>query len=748
MMAPHQEQPARHAAARHAAYQDSLAHLGDELRRLDALILRRIATLRPRRLATQGLAAAHGVYITHEEVDALLDQDDCADAQPWALASDDLEVLHDAIAAKIAASAEQGIFLSLPYVAQLFSLSPFEVRTLIVCAAPELRRKYDTLYAYLQDDVTRKRPSVDLVLDLLCASEAERWRARATVFSDQAPLFRHGLLHKVEDLRSPSGSSGLAQFLQLDQRILHYLLENEAEDPRLAGYTTLLSPALNLEQVLVDPALKTRLVNLSQQRVARTPSGRHPFVFYFHGPRGVGKQDLALGLCARWGCPLLSVDMSLLLAREPDVAAALRLVCREGLLWGAALYLDLGELAVPEDGKAKTWMRTLAHLVDEYGQQLFLAGEVPWSPRGIFPQDSFCAVELGIPDESLRQAAWEQALQRFPSGDGEIWAQELASQFRLTPGQIQDAAAWVAQQRAMTDDESAVTRDELYTACRHQSHHKLTELAVKIAPHYTWDDLVLPAEKVEQLKELCGQVVHRQRVYGDWGFARKLAHGRGVSALFAGPSGTGKTMAAEVIAHELQLDLYKIDLSSVVNKYIGETEKNLAKIFHEAEASNAILFFDEADALFGKRTKVSDAHDRYANIETSYLLQRMEAYDGIVILATNLRENMDDAFTRRLKCIVDFPFPDAASRKLIWRTHFPRETPVSADLDYDWLARQLPITGGNIKNIILSAAFRAAANGGTINLEHVLHGTRREFEKIGKSWIDPTVIQGQRQGAL
>jgi ATP-dependent 26S proteasome regulatory subunit len=526
--------------------------------------------------------------------------------------------------------------------------------------------------------------------------------------------------------------------------MLHYLLENDAGDPRLAGYATLLSPSLTMEQVLVDPTLKTRLVNVCQLWVSQPSPGRRPFVFYFQGPHGVGKRELAMGLCAQWGRPLLYVDMKLLLACEPEVATALRLVFREGLLWGAAVYLDLGDIVLPEDVKAKTWMRTLARLADEYGQLIFLAGELPWSLGGIFAQDILCAVELGMPEVSLRQAAWEQALQRFPSQSRQNWAQELASQFRLTPGQIHDAAAWVAQQRAMAGDEAEVTRDELYAACRNQSHHKLAELAVKIEPHHTWDDLVLPGEKVEQLTELCDQVVHRRRVYGDWGFARKLAHGRGISALFAGPSGTGKTMAAEVIAHELQLDLYKIDLSSVVNKYIGETEKNLAKIFHEAEASNAILFFDEADALFGKRTKVSDAHDRYANIETSYLLQRMEAYEGIVILATNLRENMDEAFTRRIRFIVDFPFPDVASRKLIWQTHFPRETPVSADLDYDWLAQQLQITGGNIKNIVLSAAFCAAANGGTINMTHVLHGTRREFEKIGKSWIDNHVTQGQR----
>ncbi len=727
--------------AQSAFYQDSLAHLVDELRRLDTLIRRHNAALRPQRKAAQGMMASKGVYITHEEVDALLDTEGADDAQPHALASDHLDT---AIASKITASAKRGIFLSLPWVAQRFSLSQLEVQTLIMCLAPELRHKYDKLYAYLQDDITRKRPSVDLVLDLLCPSEAERWRARTAVFSDQAPLFRHGILYRVEDPRSPSGSSGLAHFLQLDQRILHYILENDALDGRLVGYVTVLHPAETVEQVLVDPTLKTRLAHFCQRRFSQLPSGRQPFVFYFQGPYGIGKRDLALGLCAQWGRPLLYVDMELILAREPDVATALRLVFREGLLWDAAIYLNRCDTLLQEDVKAKAWVKTLARMVDEYGQLTFLAGELPWSLQGVFDQDSFCAVELAMPDVSLRQTAWERALQCFPSSGGQSWAGELASQFRLTPGQIHEAAAWVVQQQAMASDEAEVTRAELYAACRKQSHHKLAELAVKIEPHYHWDDLVLPLDKREQLRDLCSQVAHRHRVLGDWGFGRKLAHGRGISALFSGPSGTGKTMAAEVIAHELQLDLYKIDLSGVVNKYIGETEKNLAKIFHEAEASNAILFFDEADALFGKRTKISDAHDRYANIETSYLLQRVEVYEGVVILATNLRENMDEAFTRRIKFIVDFPFPDVTSRKAIWQTHFPREAPVSDELDYDWLAQQLQITGGNIKNVVLNAAFFAAADGGRIGMEHILRGARGEFEKIGKLWNDKDFAQPHR----
>ena len=721
-------------------YQDSLAHLIDELRNLDVLIRRYIAAIRPQRVAVQGMMASKGVYITHEEVDDLLNQEGTDSPQPRDLASD----LRETIADKIAESTKRGIFLSLPYIAQLFSLSELEVQILIMCLAPELRRKYDTLYAYLQNDITRKRPSVDLVLDLLCPAEAERWRARAAVFSDQAPLFRHSILHRIEDPHSPSGSSGLARFLQLDQRMLHYILENDALDGRLAEYVTMLHPTETLEQVLLDPTLKTHLTNLCQRWFSHPLSGRQPFVFCFQGARGAGKRDLALGLCAQLGRPLLSVDMKLFLAGESEVTTALRLVFREGLLWGAAVYLDLGDIALPEDVKTKAWVQKLARLMHEYGQLTFLAGEHAWSMPGVFDQDSFCAVELAVPDVSLRQAVWERALRRFPASGEQVWARELASQFRLTPCQIYDAAAWAAQRRAMAGHEGEVTRAELYAACRHQSHHILAELAVKLEPRYTWDDLVLPPDKREQLRDLCSQVAHRHRVFGDWGFGRKLSHGRGISALFVGPSGTGKTMAAEVIAHELQLDLYKIDLSGVVNKYIGETEKNLAKIFHEAEASNAILFFDEADALFGKRTKISDAHDRYANIETSYLLQRVEAYEGIVVLATNLHENMDEAFTRRIKFIVDFPFPDAASRKLIWQTHFPHETPVGADLDYDWLAQQLKISGGNIKNVVLSAAFFAAADGGRVGMEHILRGARGEFEKLGKLWNDKHFVQPKR----
>ena len=726
-----------------AFYRDSADHLMDELEKLDALLQQRCEAFREQGQSGAGLAASRGVYITDQEVEGLLDPASRREAeQNAAKGADRWRTLGDAIAVRLAGSAERGIALTLPRLVQLFALSGFEAQALVVCLAPELRRTYDTLYAYLQDDVTRKRPSVNLVLQVLCSSDVERWNLRAAVFSDDARLFRHGILRRVEDSRSPSGSSGLAQFLQIDQRILHFILEDHTPDARLAGYAALVQPAVPFDSVPVDQTIKTHLMNLC--KCVRGPSSRS-VVIYLEGPQGVGKGDLALGLCTEWGCPLLHIDMELLLAREADVASALRLAFREGLLSDALVYVALGDVPLQERGRLKVWAKMLAQMVDEYGGFTIVSGEHRSLPvERVFGETTFCAIEMPMPDASVRRVAWARELGRFPSTVAEPLVTELAGQFRLTPAQIRNATAWIEQQRAMTGNDDEVTRGELYAACRHQSHHTLAELAVKIEPRRTWKDLVLPLAQQEQLTDLCRQVVHRHRVFDEWGFDRKLAHARGISALFAGPSGTGKTMAAEVIANELQLDLYKIDLSGVVNKYIGETEKNLARIFLEAEASNAILFFDEADALFGKRTKVSDAHDRYANLETSYLLQRVEAYEGVVILATNLRENMDEAFTRRIKFVIDFPFPDSASRMAIWQTHFPPEAPLDPGLDYDWLASELQITGGAIKNIVLNAAFFAASDGGVIGMDHLRRGARREFEKIGKLWNEQGFVPSPR----
>jgi SpoVK/Ycf46/Vps4 family AAA+-type ATPase len=327
-------------------------------------------------------------------------------------------------------------------------------------------------------------------------------------------------------------------------------------------------------------------------------------------------------------------------------------------------------------------------------------------------------------DRHQRRAYWQQALQRANIQLSDPEFDTLTDRFNLTPAQID---------RTLAQAEPTLT--SLLAAARQQSDQTLGKVAQKLFPKYKWADIILPPAPLAQLQEIGNQARMRSLVYEQWGFDRKLSLGKGLNILFAGPPGTGKTMAAEVIANDLQLDLYKIDLSQVVSKYIGETEKNLDRIFTAAHSANAILFFDEADALFGKRSEVKDAHDRYANIEVGYLLQKMEEYEGTAILATNLRQNMDDAFVRRLQVIVEFPFPDQEFRRQIWRVMVPPELPIERAIDFDWLAQEIKLPGGNIKNIVLAAAFLAASDGQVVTMNHLIQASEREYQKLGRSWV-------------
>ena len=315
--------------------------------------------------------------------------------------------------------------------------------------------------------------------------------------------------------------------------------------------------------------------------------------------------------------------------------------------------------------------------------------------------------------------------------------EDLASRFSLTPTQIADAAlAAGAQVRAQGGTRLSPIHDvkgTVFQAARAQSGYELAKLTRRVRPTFGWDDLVLPEDTLAQLREISTQITQRDVVFGKWGFGARLPLGRSVSVLLSGPSGTGKTMAAEVVANELGVELYQIDLAAVVSKYIGETEKNLDRIFNAAESANAILFFDEADALFGKRSEVRDSHDRYANIEISYLLQKMDQYEGIAsFLATNLRGNLDEALIRRLAFTVNFPFPDAASRRRIWERIWPADTPLAEDVDAQRLASEHRLPGGSIRNAALAAAFLAAEQGGPVTMRHIGDAIRREYQKMGK----------------
>jgi SpoVK/Ycf46/Vps4 family AAA+-type ATPase len=339
-------------------------------------------------------------------------------------------------------------------------------------------------------------------------------------------------------------------------------------------------------------------------------------------------------------------------------------------------------------------------------------------------------IEIAAPDFESRQQAWQNTM---ASVEGDFDAARLADTFRFGGPQIRQTTTLASSLAALRNPSNpAPAMEDVLAAGRSLTAPNLARFATAIQPRYDWDDIVLPAEKKQQLQHLAARVRHRRTVHREWGFEEKLSRGKGLNVLFTGASGVGKTMAAEVLAHELSLVLYQIDLSSVVSKYIGDTEKNLSAIFREAEMSQNLLFFDEADSLFGKRTEVKDAHDRYANLEVNYLLQRIEQYEGLVVLSTNLQRNLDEAFLRRMQDVVDFPLPDEKLREEIWRRHLPESAPRASDIDFGFLARQFKLTGGVIKNAVMTAAFLAASQSGTIGMPEMIRAVRMELQKQGK----------------
>jgi AAA+ superfamily predicted ATPase len=715
-------------------YDTSLEHLLEELRRIDLMV--RLQVHRFRTLGQSAPDDLRGLYIPEEEIDAILAGDGSFGfqakiqaPQPQPLRAH-LTALEARIAERKATSLQAGIPLRLERLREMFQLSPFDVDAVLVCLAPELDLQYEKLYAYLQDDVTRKRPSVDLVLNLLCPSFETKLTTRHRFLAD-APLRHYQLLHMVDD---PSHHQPplLSKYLKADERVVNYLLGSDALDDRLVPCVQYAASNIGIDDLVIPCDIKQRLRLLMREQGI---SGKR-LIVYVQGPYGMGKQTMAQAICRELGLGLLVVDVERLRhADHGDIKTIVRVVNREALLLQAAPYWA-GCDALLVDEK-HFWRQALVQELDGQPGVAFLGGNITWEPGDAFRHAAFVHIALPSPTAAERQQLWKMALHGRGHQGGDLDLEVLANRFRLSAGHILDAAA-TADQLAYWRDPSnrQVTPSDLYAACRLQSNRRLGALAQKITPHYKWGDIILPADRLRSLREICHAVTYRSRVYDDWGFDRKLSLGKGLNVLFAGPSGTGKTMAAEVIAAELGLDLYKIDLSTVVSKYIGETEKNLARIFTEAETSNAILFFDEADALFGKRSEVRDAHDRYANIEVGYLLQKMEEYEGVVILATNLRKNMDDAFVRRMHCTVEFPFPSERDRRRIWEAIWPDESPRSHDLDLAFMAHRFELSGGNIRNIALAAAFLAAADGGDITMAHLIQATWREYQKMGKVLMD------------
>ena len=601
----------------------------------------------------------------------------------------------------------------LGHLAARLRLSALDTRILLIALAPDLDRSFEPLYGYLNDDVSRRRATIGLALDL-CGLPAHRAEGRAR-FHPSAPLAALGLV-VVEEAERPF----LSRSLRVPDRLAAHLLGDDTPDAALGAQV----------RPLTEPAAPQRSDPLVERLAKRLTAG--PATVYLREQRdgdGLACAAAALGAAGR---PALHFTPAAA-DTAPDGHGdghghgdaprdPLPELLREARLRGRALVVD----PLPDRPAALVRALTAPDVT------VLLVGGRPYDPQ-------WCDLDPLVLDAPRQRAGdletWSAALGAaadVPGQDGFDLAPVVAP-YRLGGDRIRRVAGAALELAAF--DGAPLAAGHLRLAARQQSASGLEQHARRIRPAVGWDDLVLPEGPLSALRELALRARHRDRVLGDWRLSAGGGRGRGVTALFAGDSGTGKTLSAEVVAAELGLDLYVVQLSSIVDKYVGETEKNLERVFTEADRADAVLLFDEADSVFGKRSEVKDAHDRYANLESAYLLQRLESFDGIALLTTNLRANIDDAFTRRLDLVVDFPFPDADQRLALWR-HGLAHVPCADDTDPGPCARDFELAGGSIRSAVVTAAYAAAGRGAPVGTADLLAGARREYRKAGRLVLD------------
>ncbi|HWY03792.1 MAG TPA: AAA family ATPase [Candidatus Acidoferrum sp.] len=577
----------------------------------------------------------------------------------------------------------------------LFALTAFERQLLLLCAGVEMDSRLAERCAEVQGHPQKTYVTFGLALGCLADSN---WSA----LTPSRPLRRFRMLEVLP------GNNLTTAPLRIDERILHYLAGINVLDPRLES---LLRIAPFPEWITGEH----RSMGMRTAQLIETHAQYSPLV-HLCGDDPLGQEDIAAFAARRTGRQLFVAKTQELPVMGPELDQFAFLWERESLLASGALLLQAASSGLSASAN---------HLVERLPGLVFVASREP-----VRLDRTLVRLDVNKPGPAEQKQLWSKALGETAANFNGM-LDDLAEQFRLSARLISSTGYLLGSAPGQLQP------DDLWDACRSLARPKMEDLAQRIVPCATWGDLVLPDLQKQTLRQLAAQVRHRMQVYEIWGFAAKGRRGLGVSALFTGVSGTGKTMAAEVLARELRLDLYRIDLSAVVSKYIGETEKNLKQVFDAAEEGGVLLLFDEADALFGKRSEVRDSHDRYANIEVGYLLQRMEAYQGLAILTTNLKSALDTAFQRRLRFTVNFPFPDAADREAIWKKVFPEPTPTYG-LDYKKLS-QLNVAGGNICNIALNAAFLAAQSGTPVEMANLVEAAKLEAQKIERPLSDAEI---------
>ena len=615
------------------------------------------------------------------------------------------------------------VFIPLEYLCGVFDLSEFEKFAVFMSFAVEVDRKYEKVFGYFNDYVSARYPTIQTVC-LIYDSDPDAYMSHMTVFHPESKLMKYFF---EEDKSGRSGTQ-----LKLHDTIVSFLFDSELETIVLPEFLDLYLPDEKPSNIRVhndiQVQIRSYLSNYDNPKMRRV-------VLNLNGPSGIGRLDQVKKYCHDTSRSAIIMNFKRLSMFINDsysnYITVLKKLAQALLMHQAVLVMTDCEVEEDRETLKAFYDDFLNHLAP-FVRVTFILSDKPL-PAVTRTDHSVTVlrVKMDFPTGIERKNMFEQSLSGFRKPvAADITA--IASKFVFTPDQIANAA-FDASELSRWHGEELIDSGMIHQACRSQLNHNLDKRAQRIEGGGNWDKLILPDSSKDNLQEVCLHVKYKNLVLDDWGFHKHLSYGTGLAVLFAGPPGTGKTFSARILAKELDLELYKVDLSQMISKYIGETEKNISELFDDAAGSSAILLFDEGDALFSKRTEMKDSHDRYANVETAFLLQKVEAYEGISILTTNFMQNIDPAFLRRFRFVVHFPIPDFESRLLIWKGIYPEPVPMSKHVDFEFLAKNFELTGGHIKNVALSSAFKAASNGGKVDMKSIMLSIQHELGKTGKA---------------
>ncbi len=699
-------------------YGNAREHLDEQIAAIGQLVERQIVAHWELGVLPRVMDQFSGTFVSGGEVSAIISGGTAPTPEGTQRLADldaALVASADRIESRLAASREAGKPIAWDRLRRAFGLSPTEQRALAVLCAVEISQRLRALMRYLVNESTRIHADVGL-LEILVYSGPSTRDLLITELAPDARLFRHRLIEPIGNRRQIEDAPWLLRSLRASRRVIELCHGLVRLDPEVAPYAELVADPPSWDGVLCEPEVKTELASL----LAR-PGG--PAVLLV-GPDGSGRKALLYGAARAAGCGALRIRCPDLPHDGDELVRVARALLREAILFQAIPILDGADALVAEgDERARRLDAALAEYRGPVAATSSLRETKPLAlSRGLV------RIDLDPPSEAQRETLWRRSLDGSAGG---LDFAKVAARYPISGGVILRAAS-SARALAAARGDGPVTDADVHAGLRGAFDAKLSTLGTRVTWRQRWDDLVLPDDTMEGLREFVARIKHRRRVYDEWGFARKMAKGLGLSALFAGPPGTGKTMVAGIIADELGLDLYQIDLSRIVSKYVGETEKNLAQVFDAAEAGHSILLFDEADSLFAKRGEVKSSVDRYANLEVNYLLQRIERFQGITILTTNLESSIDQAFKRRIAFKLDFPMPEEEERVKLWAAMLPAEASVDGEIDFDMLARKFEMSGGHIRNAVLRAAFLAADEGKSIGTTHLKRAGDLEYIALGK----------------